>query len=203
MQPLGCGCHRSFSSPPSRLTPLPFLSRTLTNTPLTHCSPPPLAFLVMRCRWAETRPHVSAGFAASSAPIISSLPWHRAQRQLTARHLTAASHAWTPDTVTAWPNQIRSLVLVYTIQSQMCVFTNRLTGKLPGRELASSPTTACYACLLHVATLSWSLWVTFLCVLFSFTQLYWLGWCKKKEKDARSVQLELDRLAHTGKMYSN
>lgn len=117
--------------------------------------PPPLAFLVMRCRWAETRPHVSAGFAASPAPIISSLPWHRAQRQLTARHLTAASHAWTPDTVTAWPNQIRSLVSVDTIQSQMCVFTNRLTGKLPGRELASSSD----HCLLLPARCVLPLWV--------------------------------------------
>lgn len=59
-----------------------------------------LSLPVRHCGWAETRPHVSAGSAASSAPIIASLPWHRAQRQLTARHLTAASHAWTPDTVT-------------------------------------------------------------------------------------------------------
>lgn len=138
--------------------------------------PPPLAFLVMRCRWAETRPHVSAGFAASSAPIISSLPWHRAQRQLTARHLTAASHAWTPDTVTAWPNQIRSLVSVCTIQSQMCVFTNRLTGKLPGRELASSPD-HCLLCLF-AACCCFELELVshvFVCVV-CFTQLSWLGW---------------------------
>lgn len=112
-------------------------THSLTNT---HALTLSLAFLVMRCRWAETRPHVSAGFAASSAPIISSLPWHRAQRQLTARHLTAASHAWTPDTVTA---RTKSAVSCRNTQFKVrCVFTNRLTGKLPGRELASSPTTA-------------------------------------------------------------
>lgn len=107
--------------------------------------PPPLslslAFLVMRCRWAETRPHVSAGFAACSAPIISSLPWHRAQRQLTARHLTADSHAWTSDTVTA---RTKSAVSCRNIQFKVrSVFTNRLTGKLLGREVASSLNRCC------------------------------------------------------------
>lgn len=130
---------------------------------------------------------MSAGFAASSAPIISSLPWHRAQRQLTARHLTAASHAWTPDTVTAWPNQIRSLVSAYTVQSQMCVFTNRLTGKLPGRELASSPD-RCLLCL-RAACCHFELdFVShvFMCVvLLHPTVLTRLG--EKKEKKMRAV----------------
>lgn len=138
--------------------------------------PPPLAFLVMRCRWAETRPHVSAGFAASSAPIISSLPWHRAQRQLTARHLTAASHAWTPDTVTAWPNQIRSLVSVYTIQSQFVCLQTGWLGSSPGVNCHPFSTTACFAYLLRVACRLVKLSShVFVCDFFScFIQWSWL-----------------------------
>lgn len=132
--------------------PLPRLPPPPHHEPLPS---PSLAFLVMRCRWAETRPHVSAGFAASSAPIISSLPWHRAQRQLTARHLTAVSHAWTPDTVTG---RTKSAVSCWNTQFKVrSVFTNRLTGKLPGREVPSNLNHCCLC-----ATKSRSLWVTFL-----------------------------------------
>lgn len=136
-----CGCFWSFASH----DPLPsVLSLSLS-----------LSFLVMRCGWAETRPHVSAGFAASSAPIISSFPWRHAQRQLTARHLTAASHAWTPDTVIA---RTKSAVSCWNIQFKVrSMFTNRLTGKLPGREVASSVNHCCLC-----ATKSRGLWVTFL-----------------------------------------
>lgn len=84
--------------------------------------PSSLWLLVMRCGWAETRPHVSAGFAAaSSAPIISSLPWHHAQRQPAARHLTGASHARTPDTVTA-RTKSSNFISEYTIPRQICVY---------------------------------------------------------------------------------
>ena len=106
-----CGCFWSFASLAIPTPPSPSLSLSVS-----------LALVVMRCGWAETRPHVSAGSAASSAPIIAALPWHRAQRQRTARHLTAASHAWTPDTVTA-RTKSRSLVLKYTtIRSRTCVY---------------------------------------------------------------------------------
>lgn len=142
--PVSHGCFWSFASVAPTPPPLP--------QPLPS---PSLAFLVMRCRWAETRPHVSAGFAASSAPIISSLPWHRAQRRLTARHLTAVSHAWTPDTVTG---RTKSAVSCCNTQFKVSpVFTNRLTGKLPGREVPSSLNHCCLC-----ATKSRSLWVTFL-----------------------------------------
>lgn len=84
-----------------------------------------------RCGWEETRPHVSVGSVASSAPIIASLPWRHAQRQLTERHLTAASHGWTPDTV---PVRAKSAVSCRkTQQSKVkAAFINTCT---PGRLL--------------------------------------------------------------------
>lgn len=126
----------------------------LQHPPLLLSLPLPLSLLVMRCGWAETRPHVSAGSAASSAPIIASLPWHRAQRLLTARHLTAASHAWTPDTVTG---RTKSAVPCRNIQHAevRSVFTNMI-GKLHGCEVAPSLSLCC-----SCATNSRRMWVTF------------------------------------------